>query len=611
MSSRSRIRSSLPADATKQESVSNLSLSKLLDDDDEDERAAPTASSRQRSINGSRPNQSSYRPSSRKSLAEMEEDENNEDEEEDAEEEAEDQESEDVESNEDAGTTAVPSRRSKQSEDTPTSGRSSRRSQPSEQIVSSGRSSRRSQLSDASVPSGSRPSSEDILPSGRSSRRSPPGDEDILGGPMSSGRSRRTTNFGGVGDRKSLSNADSVSDRKSLSNNESIGDRKSLSNADSVSDRKSLSNNESIGDRKSLSNNESIGDRKSLSNNESIGDRKSFASTESKAAKDTEPLITGRRPMESVPSTSGRSRLSKMDQQDSTGDSKTLLEASKKALHTDKYSELINTLDKYGITVESRYALNDNIVYLKSLLFGNYIFIEMDTAYTDLKSVSKDFSIVKDSHVIHTQPADSISAEQCSKLNGCGVVYECREGLCISNRDMSTFDTVEDRFRITTSGQRSEAFEKDGAPAYPIIKLSQLIVNPQLALNNLEYQRVVLHANAITKYQANMKIFAKTINNFTEVAKDTERLSQSALFNTERLLVQLNNSRNGASFPPEPQDKEAYQRTIYNVKGANDLFENLIIGSKYLDEVVNELNSLYERLQEYNTDLKQHYTENK
>ncbi len=575
MSSRSRIRSSLPADATKQESVSNLSLSKLLDDDDEDERAAPTASSRQRSINGSRPNQSSYRPSSRKSLAEMEEDENNEDEEEDAEEEAEDQESEDVESNEDAGTTAVPSRRSKQSEDTPTSGRSSRRSQPSEQIVSSGRSSRRSQLSDASVPSGSRPSSEDILPSGRSSRRSPPGDEDILGGPMSSGRSRRTTNFGGVGDRKSLSNADSVSDRKSLSNNESIGDRKSLSN------------------------------------NESIGDRKSFASTESKAAKDTEPLITGRRPMESVPSTSGRSRLSKMDQQDSTGDSKTLLEASKKALHTDKYSELINTLDKYGITVESRYALNDNIVYLKSLLFGNYIFIEMDTAYTDLKSVSKDFSIVKDSHVIHTQPADSISAEQCSKLNGCGVVYECREGLCISNRDMSTFDTVEDRFRITTSGQRSEAFEKDGAPAYPIIKLSQLIVNPQLALNNLEYQRVVLHANAITKYQANMKIFAKTINNFTEVAKDTERLSQSALFNTERLLVQLNNSRNGASFPPEPQDKEAYQRTIYNVKGANDLFENLIIGSKYLDEVVNELNSLYERLQEYNTDLKQHYTENK
>lgn len=267
------------------------------------------------------------------------------------------------------------------------------------------------------------------------------------------------------------------------------------------------------------------------------------------------------------------------------------------------FEALRDLLDSKGYAILRGVAVggddNSNLAFVVATVAGNIVYIDLDTLYTNLKPRAKDLSIRRVIKTREEPVEDEITASKCSSLGVCGSVYECSDGFCTIQRDLATMGLEKAHFTISSKREMRRVHDEDELlPAYPMVKLSEIMVNNIQVLKNIEREVDRLDAEAAKLAIERRMIFKESVNKLARAAENLNRLLQGAQSNVLNALAIAHKEKLKLKFPPLPEQKELYNMITHKVLERRRLFEDLVHRTKLLEDLTAEAEEFYDALKE-------------
>jgi len=248
-------------------------------------------------------------------------------------------------------------------------------------------------------------------------------------------------------------------------------------------------------------------------------------------------------------------------------------------------------LMKHGYAIVDKVFTKDDsgkvvCEYIKArTVRGQLVFVEMDSggcvAYR-----KDDLTAVRTKDAIKVPHSAKIGALECADLSVCGVAFECNDGICTLVRkcDDRSLEPSEHHL-VTVSKHQKKAIVMDDNPiAYPVIKMSEIMANNCLVMENIDKVTKKMRKKAFLRCKKNLHenkcLLRKLMHEYHKFCENTGELFATL----ERSIYELECLQNPyLDCPPECEgNKEKYKSLGYNLRVRHDYLDCLI---HHCDEV--------------------------
>lgn len=272
-------------------------------------------------------------------------------------------------------------------------------------------------------------------------------------------------------------------------------------------------------------------------------------------------------------------------------------------------SALENELLHAGYTTLSKIVIQDNngnrhTQYIKALnKKGQKVFILLDVnGYTTTRS--NDIILIESNQAQIVPYSLKMGAVDCAGTEVCGIAFECgANSVCILSRDNENFSTKESNFVLISDKNNTSGFISDintdrhnnsQFMPYPVIRLSEIRVNPTMILENSDLVTRRLRNASYKILLDDLKNFDKSINDL----RTNFDLFMSTSDNDAKRLNSTINQLDGwnetyMKCPPTTDDvKERYRNLQFNLSQRNEYIEVLIRSMKKVADLRKEIDSV-------------------
>jgi hypothetical protein len=276
-------------------------------------------------------------------------------------------------------------------------------------------------------------------------------------------------------------------------------------------------------------------------------------------------------------------------------------EVEDKNTASSEFEDLRSLLDKKGYTILRGISIGNDegstISYVVATILGNIVYIDLDTKYTNLQPRSKDLAIKRVIQNSQDEVEDEITASKCATLGSCGTVYECNDGFCTLQRDVATMGIQKSHFSVVSKRTSQNVQDLDDTyPAYPMVKLSEILTDNFEVIKIIERETNRLDAEAVkVAIERRMKL-RLAISRLSRAMDPFEKLMNGAQTNVLSALAAAHRTRVTLKFPPLESQKEQYAQVLHKVMECRRKFESLIRQSRILDEITRDLDEVYQEI---------------
>ena len=245
--------------------------------------------------------------------------------------------------------------------------------------------------------------------------------------------------------------------------------------------------------------------------------------------------------------------------------------------------------------------------YVKAFTdLGHMCYVQLDTDKPSKRE--QDLSLIQ-VDTISKEPVKNgkLTVDECSRLEVCGVAYECNEGICVLRRDIDTFDLKEDIFTVTESSSLMHGIEKREPLSYPIVRYSEILANEVAVMWNISKVTSRLKVQAIHNYNKELMGIRQTVDRFTHVTNTLIEAMHAARDNVINLTISLHESRDKYDLPIDETDREAYSEIVNKLHTGDDLIGDLILTARTLSSRRQDIDNMTEEFITYFNELKDRY----
>jgi hypothetical protein len=198
------------------------------------------------------------------------------------------------------------------------------------------------------------------------------------------------------------------------------------------------------------------------------------------------------------------------------------------AISKDLVSNYIESTDSIDIdlflkenkyTVITRYIMSEKVDYIKAISpLGDIVFINVDQKGISTTDVG-DFTSVSQVAGTKISVSDRLSATDCTSTSTCGVALQCADELCtILRRDDGSNSQ---KSFVMTEGYSSKTITPDGSSiAYPIVKLSEIKINPKLTVQRISMASQKIYDNSFSISSLDVEATMKEMSKICTVGTD-------------------------------------------------------------------------------------------
>ena len=277
-------------------------------------------------------------------------------------------------------------------------------------------------------------------------------------------------------------------------------------------------------------------------------------------------------------------------------------------------NSLENTLLKYGYTPISKIVVRNvekNIAqYVKCInIKGQKVFIELDVKGFS-RATNNDMTIIDKTNANIVQLSTKNGAYKCVGNEVCGVAIECgSDGVCIISHGSDGITPIETTYMYIAGSNNNDA---GCIMTYPIIKLSEIVLNPDLIVANTSVVISRLRTSAYTDASKELSELQESITQFNNLFVEfdkTRNICTSKIISSKQILNKYCDEY--ISNPPKSDEqKENFANVKKNLLFRNDCIEILIRTivrfssykddinrvNKYMEEYINILQSKCDKL---------------
>jgi len=216
--------------------------------------------------------------------------------------------------------------------------------------------------------------------------------------------------------------------------------------------------------------------------------------------------------------------------------------------------------------------------------YGETVYVELDTL--GFTSFDKDkMTFVKSGKLNEIPYSIQVGDLDCSKSDICGLVYDCKEGVCVIKNTVS--GPVKSEYVYTEKSKDRNLVGSDNV-AHPVIRMSEIVANPEAILKHThEYVRRLRKqayqdgADRIRKGEELVQRFLNSYHRFGQSVKEVERGFGSDIDKLQKYSDEYFNILE--SIPLEQRGGDLYR---YNLERQRKVSEELAFRSSYLVEMI-------------------------
>lgn len=236
----------------------------------------------------------------------------------------------------------------------------------------------------------------------------------------------------------------------------------------------------------------------------------------------------------------------------------------------------------------------DNIQYVKAVnQKGKKLYIIIDSGDKYISSNSSDLIYMQPSSIDNIIPYSlKMGAFTCVGAETSGVAFECgTDSICIMMRGTNDIAPKEHNF---TALDNAIPYDSSKIIPYPMVRLSEIIINPQLTLQNTDVVTKRLRNGSYAKLSNDLVEEGKIINDLStafDKFDNLRKLYASKLSETSKQLEAWNDMymQNPAS---TDDNKDKFQKIQYNLIQRNEGIVSLLQSMDIVSNRTNEIKKI-------------------
>lgn len=268
--------------------------------------------------------------------------------------------------------------------------------------------------------------------------------------------------------------------------------------------------------------------------------------------------------------------------------------------------ELDMRLLKRGIVPISRISVKGRTKFIKAYdLRGNTFYIDPEEE-RDTYISPNDLSMVQIEEAESVPTSLTLSALDCAKLDVCGFAFECNNGVCTIRRDPESLETRNEKFAVVKQPQIRWGKEEGLPVAYPIVKLSELLLNPAAVMMHLEKAALRIEFESIKAYNKELMGIEESFSAFAGMLQLMPKAMKLAEKSVNHSMIRLRNFRNELDVV---KDRALYEKLAYNIYLRQRYMNDLLVLTRRMNEQKREFEVLNERLVKQFEEMQAAYNE--
>lgn len=210
-------------------------------------------------------------------------------------------------------------------------------------------------------------------------------------------------------------------------------------------------------------------------------------------------------------------------------------------------------------------------------------YIQIDTPESYISQTPQDI-FLRESGNLSLPSEEKEEAFQKVGMGVAGIAIECRNGLCTITRNEPQAP-VERSFVLI----HTKRFEEDLIMgSFPLVKLSELRLNPEACLKNIGQALRKIRDTALDKCYCEVKEVEKKVKELYGLFNETMCVEENAIRGYKRSMGVLENNLEKCLCKPECNE-ERIKEILYNIERRNSLFPILIESCQDIGHLNHEL----------------------
>jgi len=269
-----------------------------------------------------------------------------------------------------------------------------------------------------------------------------------------------------------------------------------------------------------------------------------------------------------------------------------------------------------SIVIANDDGIKGKVRYIKAYdVFGNTAYIDLEEEEREVYVSPNDLTMIEIRSANTLPLATKLSALDCAKLDVCGMAFECDGGVCTIKRDAGSLESKTTSFAVMKAPQVSWGREEGLAVSYPIVKLSEVLLNPWEVSKRLEKAALRIEYQSIKAYNQEVERLAERFTNVTNVLTVLPKAMSLAERSVTSSMLKLRNissdlrATNGGKGPLTAADKAFSTQLAYNVHLRQKYMNDLLVFTRVMNEHKMKVDRLNEDLVKRFEELKEKYNE--
>jgi len=254
-----------------------------------------------------------------------------------------------------------------------------------------------------------------------------------------------------------------------------------------------------------------------------------------------------------------------------------------------RFDEIMEKLLQGGYVIEYRMYDNKDLTHLLATTKrGDKVLIQVDSppyqsTFPQIFSSSDIQMQLRPSMTLVPQET-KVGAMQCLNYDVCGVAFICKGDICITEKSMreksKQISYTEKNYTFQTTCDIGAGIIGRALVAYPIIKLSSILEDPEKAENNIASVSEEIHKLSVKKLHKQHKQLEEALDKLTQKIRTIRGFLEKADFSLDadiEKLTKMYNNLKGVS-PDElcDEDRDAYYMVMRNLASKKNLRTKLI-----------------------------------
>lgn len=259
-----------------------------------------------------------------------------------------------------------------------------------------------------------------------------------------------------------------------------------------------------------------------------------------------------------------------------------------------------------GYTPVVKIVLKDNsvkdIFYVKAVnKKGQKVFVLVDV---EGGSFTGDVVLTSSKGTSNVPHSIKTGAYTCAGHDVCGIAFECgNSSVCVLSRHEDELNPVEANYLFASGGAQGLLDIPDNVMSYPIVRLSEILANADVVLENTDEVTRRLRNTAYVSEMQDLAATCDSANKLQEALAAFDNTRQDVVTKLNQTLVILEewNDIYIANPPSSEEDKEKLKQLQYNLALRNEGISTLLRAIKkvsgnrsILENVARDINSVTE-----------------